>query len=70
VDWAAEWRAGIMEGPGRRWAFVRCAHVAMARGPRVYWDWTVSGVVACQLLHKMSRREGRGLEGDCTANVT
>ncbi len=44
MDWAAEWRAGIMEGPGRRWAFVRCAHVAMARGPRVYCDWTVSGL--------------------------
>lgn len=42
VDWAARWRVGIMEGPGRRWAFVRCAHVAIARGPRVYWDWIVS----------------------------
>lgn len=50
IDWlresrvcsAAECRAGIMEGPGRRWALVKCAHVAMARGPRVYWAWTVS----------------------------
>ena len=33
-----------MEGPGKRWAFVRCAHVAIANGPRVYWDWTVSMV--------------------------
>lgn len=40
--WAAEKRAGTIEGPGRRWAFVRCAHVAIASGPRVYWDWTVS----------------------------
>ena len=31
-----------MAGPGRRWAFVRWAHVAIARGPRVYWDCTVS----------------------------
>ena len=38
---AAEWRADTMEGPGKRWAFVMCAQVAMARGPRVYWDWTV-----------------------------
>ena len=30
-----------MAGPGKMWAFVMCAHVAMARGPRVYWDWTV-----------------------------
>lgn len=41
---AADWSAVTMEGPGRRWAFVRCAHVAIARGPRVYWDWTVSRV--------------------------
>ena len=33
---AAEWRSGMMEGPGRRWAFVRWAQVQMARGPRVY----------------------------------
>ncbi len=39
---AAVCRAGTMEGPGRRWALVRCAHVAIASGPRVYWDWTVS----------------------------
>ncbi len=38
---AAAWRARIMEGPGKRWAFVRWAQVAMERGPRVYWDWTV-----------------------------
>lgn len=35
---AAEWRRGIMEGPGRRWAFVMWAQVQMARGPRVYCD--------------------------------
>lgn len=35
---AAEWRRGMMEGPGRRCAFVRWAQVQMARGPRVYWD--------------------------------
>ena len=31
-----------MAGPGRRWAFVRWAHLAITRGPRVYWDCTVS----------------------------
>lgn len=44
VERAARCREGIMRGPGRRWAFVRCAQVAMARGPRVYWDWRVSRV--------------------------
>lgn len=39
---AAEWREGIMSGPGKRCAFVRWAQVAMRRGPRVYWDCTVS----------------------------
>ena len=42
VACAAECRDGTIEGPGRRWAFVRCAQVAMRRGPRVYWAWTVS----------------------------
>jgi hypothetical protein len=46
-----------MAGPGSRWAFVRCAHVAIARGPRVYWDCTVSmevGGINCLLT------EGQG----------
>lgn len=38
VEVAAASRAGIMAGPGRRWAFVRCAQVAIRRGPRVYCD--------------------------------
>ena len=42
VELAADWRAGIMAGPGKMWAFVRWAHVAMRRGPRVYCDCTVS----------------------------
>lgn len=42
VEVAAEWRAGIRAGPGKRWAFVRWAQVAIRRGPRVYWDCTVS----------------------------
>ena len=41
---AAEWRAGTIAGPGRRCALVRCAQVAIWRGPRVYWDWRVSVV--------------------------
>lgn len=36
VSEAAECRAGMMEGPGRRCAFVRCAQVAIAKGPRAY----------------------------------
>ncbi len=47
---AAEWRRGTMAGPGSRWAFVRWAQVQMARGPRVYWDWTVS-VIGGSLSH-------------------
>lgn len=46
VDLAAEWREGTMLGPGRRWAFVRWAQVAMRRGPRVYWAWTVSAILS------------------------
>ena len=30
-----------MAGPGKMWAFVMWAQVAIAKGPRVYWDWTV-----------------------------
>ena len=33
---AAERRAVMMEGPGKMWAFVRWAQVAIATGPRVY----------------------------------
>lgn len=42
VEVAAEWRVGMRAGPGKMWALVRWAHVAMRKGPRVYWDWTVS----------------------------
>lgn len=45
VEVAAEERAVIMEGPGKRWALVMWAQWAMRRGPEVYCFWTVSGGV-------------------------
>ena len=33
---AADASDGTIAGPGSRWAFVRCAHVAIANGPLVY----------------------------------
>ena len=42
AELAAWWREGMMAGPGKMWAFVRWAQVAMRRGPREYWDCTVS----------------------------
>lgn len=47
AEWAADWREGIMAGPGKMWAFVRWAQVAMRSGPRLYWDWTVSEAELC-----------------------
>lgn len=53
-----------MAGPGKMWAFVKWAHVAMRRGPRLYWDWTVS--FGRETVSSISRRAYNRL----TANIT
>lgn len=65
--WAAEARAGIMEGPVRRWALVMWAHVAIWRGPRVYWSWSVSVGEGRSAFVLLGSWKGRGKR---TPNVT